>query len=84
MVRWVLSHFQERLILTKKKSKSKSKVPVKPRISPEELGKMYEKYIAMGFTNLNKFVRWCPRPGCGFATETITGNIATNVTCQCG
>jgi ariadne-1 len=43
----------------------------------------YRKYHCQSFTDDNKAVKWCPRPGCIYAIE-CTNLAKRDVTCQCG
>ena len=40
-----------------------------PEESREAVIHKFEKFLAMSFTEANRFVRWCPEAGCPFALE---------------
>ncbi len=42
----------------------------------------YQKYLLITFTDDNRSVRWCPRPGCGLLVENA-GPKSIEVSCKC-
>jgi len=43
----------------------------------------YRKFHCKSFTDDNKSVRWCPKPGCIYAVES-TNYARTEIECTCG
>uniref|UniRef100_A0A6B2KZZ2 RBR-type E3 ubiquitin transferase n=1 Tax=Arcella intermedia TaxID=1963864 RepID=A0A6B2KZZ2_9EUKA len=55
------------------------------KLISDEMKLKYSLFLTKEFVNHNKYIRWCPAPGCEYAiTEAITECRSLVATCHCG